>query len=177
MYQEKPYAFKEFSSLLDYSANTHIRSGGICALCDAGGSRLDFDFWRQLTVEHLLGKSQGGDFKNIRALIGELFPGLDSAHSEALTYQVDEINTVTACHNCNHMTSQMKAPESMREIIESGAGDVVHTLENVREACGQILWHKRESVDWKLASVRQAFDRDVLPGLEATRLKISEGTV
>ena len=175
MDKNKPYAFKNCSSLFGYSASTHVRSGGTCTLCTGGEGRLDFDFWRQLTVEHLVGQSQGGKIKDIKALVGKFFPDLDIEEAREFANQINDLNTVTACHFCNATTSRMRSAHSMREIIQSGAGDLETTVINVRAACEQVLRHKQKSVKWKLASVRQAFDREVKPNLEATRLMISEG--
>ena len=173
MDMNKPYPYRNCSSLFGYSASVHARSGGICALCKGGGGRLEFDYWRQLTVEHLVGQSQGGSMKDIKALVSEFFPDLDVEEAREFAGQVDDRNTVTACHFCNATTSRMQSPQSMREIIESAGGDRDTTLKNVGDACKQVLRHKKESVKWKLKSVRQAFDRDVKPDLESRRSIIS----
>jgi hypothetical protein len=60
MNDRPPYDFRNCTSLFGYSAAVHVRSGGSCELCDAGDSS-DFDWWRQLTVEHLIGEGQGGE--------------------------------------------------------------------------------------------------------------------
>lgn len=59
------YDHRNCKSLFGYAAAVHIRSGGICELCGAGGGALDFDLWRQYTVEHVIGESQGGYLKAI----------------------------------------------------------------------------------------------------------------
>lgn len=51
-----------------------------CALCDCGGEPLPFEMWRQMTVEHLIGKSQQGYLKDIRGLVRTRFP--ESTESE-----------------------------------------------------------------------------------------------
>ena len=176
MDMNKPYPYTNCSSLFGYSAGAHARSGGICALCEGGEGRLEFEFWRQLTVEHLVGQSQGGSIKDIKALVGEFFPDLGVEEVKELANQIDVRNTVTACHFCNATTSRMQSLQSMREIIESAAGGRDTTLKNVGDACKQILRHKKDSVKWKLKSVRHAFDRKVKPGLETRRSIISEGS-
>jgi hypothetical protein len=47
----KDYDYRNCQSLFGYAAKVHERSGGVCQLCGAGGPEVDFDFWRQLTVE------------------------------------------------------------------------------------------------------------------------------
>src|SRR5205807_243716 len=54
------YDYRNCQSLFGYAAKVHERSGGVCQLCSAGAAGLDFDLWRQMTVEHLIGESQGG---------------------------------------------------------------------------------------------------------------------
>jgi hypothetical protein len=46
------YDYRNCQSLFGYAARVHERSGGVCELCGARSSVLDFDLWRQLTVEH-----------------------------------------------------------------------------------------------------------------------------
>ena len=53
------YDYRNCQSLFGYAAKVHERSGGVCQLCGAGTAGLDFDLWRQMTVEHLIGESQG----------------------------------------------------------------------------------------------------------------------
>lgn len=56
----KDYDYRNCQSLFGYAAKVHERPGAVCQLCSAGGPEVDFDFWRQLTVEHLIGEGQGG---------------------------------------------------------------------------------------------------------------------
>lgn len=74
----KPYNYKNCQSLFGYASKVHIRSGGRCQLCLCGGQPLNFDLWRQLTVEHLIGESQGGYKKAIRQAVVQRFPDLSS---------------------------------------------------------------------------------------------------
>ena len=46
----KEYDYRNCQSLFGYATEVHQRSGGVCQLCDAGATGLDFDLWRQLTV-------------------------------------------------------------------------------------------------------------------------------
>jgi hypothetical protein len=75
------YDYRNCASLFGYSAEAHDRSGGVCQLCLAGGN--NFDFWRQLTVEHLIGQSQGGYLAQIKELVSEIFPDLNAAEGIA----------------------------------------------------------------------------------------------
>lgn len=114
--------------------------------------------------------------KTIKALVSEFFPDLDIEEAREFAGQVNARNTVTACHFCNATTSRMRAPQSMREIIESAAGDRGTALKNVGDVCQQILRNKKESVKWKLESVREAFDREVKPDLKDRR-SITSGSI
>ena len=53
------YNYRNCQSLFGYAAKVHERSGGVCQLCGAGTAGLDFDLWRQMTVEHLLSAGVG----------------------------------------------------------------------------------------------------------------------
>jgi len=64
-------------------------SGGVCRYCGYGnGKQPDFDLWRQLSIEHIIGKSQGGDKKHIREAVQKRFPELDKS---AMKDTVDRI--------------------------------------------------------------------------------------
>jgi hypothetical protein len=69
----KDYDYRNCRSLFGYAAEVHELSGGVCQLC-AGGLEVDFDFWRQLTVEHLIGEAQGGYLGQIDAALRARFP-------------------------------------------------------------------------------------------------------
>ncbi len=75
-----PYNYKSCQSLFGYAFAVHVRSGGTCQLCGCGGSALSFDLWRQMTVEHLIGKKQGGYLKEIRLAVAEHFPALRNVY-------------------------------------------------------------------------------------------------
>lgn len=70
------YDYRNCQSLFGYAAAVHERSGGVCQLCGCGADRLDFDLWRQMTVEHLIGSSQGGYLAQIRSALEQRLPGL-----------------------------------------------------------------------------------------------------
>lgn len=79
-----PYDYRNCQSLFGYAQYVHERSGGRCQLCDYGSTMLDFDQWRQLTVEHLIGQKQGGSLSAIRQAVGIRFPSLSAAERKQL---------------------------------------------------------------------------------------------
>ena len=154
------YNYKNCKSLFGYSASVHIRSGGKCQLCGCGGSPLDFNLWRQMTVEHLIGKSQGGYLKQIRIAVKARFPEFSNEDCESLSKRIDELNTVTACSFCNSTTSRDINHKTMNEIlIEAGSFDNVETY--ISGELQLILKRKIKDVKWKLLSVEYAFQREV----------------
>lgn len=164
------YDYRNCQSLFGYAEAVHRRSGGICLLCDAeGGDTIDFAFWRQLTVEHLIGESQGGYLCQVRALLAERFPALLNNAREHLAQQIDEHNTVTACSFCNSTTSRTRNKETMRQLIMESPGEPDDVLQNVNARLLEILEQKRAVVQWKLESIRTAFIEMVEPHLLAAR--------
>lgn len=155
------YDYRNCTSLFGYSAAVHIRSGGCCELCGAGDSS-DFDWWRQLTVEHLIGEGQGGYLRSIKAAVSERFPALEAVAALELTARLDAINTVSACQFCNATTSRTRTDVSMTELIAkcTWAEEVEAT---VRAACETILASKRVNVRWKIDSVRAAWSETIAP--------------
>lgn len=120
--------------------------------------RLDFDLWRQMTVEHLIGDSQGGYPRAIRASLLQRFPDLAPAECDELVSVIDESNTVSACSFCNSTTSRTRAPRGMDDLIlntPGGPGEVVAAITAETEA---VLAVKRGDVRWKIESVRMAFN-------------------
>ena len=96
----KIYDYRNCQSLFGYATSVHIRSGGVCQLCECGyesEAKINFDLWRQMTVEHLIGESQGGYLKQIRNTLSKRFPGLSLDKIENIAKQIDESNTVSAC--------------------------------------------------------------------------------
>src|SRR5215469_15113045 len=74
---EVPYDESALQSLLGYGHATHERSGGVCQLCGCGaGPDIDFDLWRQFTIEHLIGKGQGGYLPQIKFAVEVRFAHL-----------------------------------------------------------------------------------------------------
>jgi hypothetical protein len=163
----KRYDYRNCQSLFGYAQDVHKRSGGICQLCGAGiGEPSRFDLWRQLTVEHLVGASQGGYISEIRVAIGKRFPGLSSEQREELALRIDRANTVTACSFCNATTSRDRNPENMAHLISETKGEPDAVVNEVVLKLEEVLERKRTDVHWKLVSVREAFYRMLKPELD-----------
>ncbi len=160
------YDYRNCQSLFGYAAAVHQRSGGICQLCGAGSNDLDFDLWRQLTVEHLIGESQGGYLRQISAALAQRFPGMSPTSLTALARRIDAANTITACSFCNSTTSRNRAPVAMTEAIQRAPdGSAEDIYEHVAANLQAILATKRSEARWKLEAVRKAFDSLVVPSL------------
>lgn len=165
------YDHRDCQALFGYAAKVHDRSGGVCQFCGAGAVGLDFDLWRQMTVEHLIGKSQGGYRDQISVSLTGRFPGLSAVEVAELAGLIDAANTVTACSFCNATTSRAQAPVSMTSIIEAAPdGPPEQVFSHVTAGLGAILAGKRRDVAWKLASVRKVFDSQVAPRLADARV-------
>lgn len=162
-----PYDFKQCQSLFGYSFDVHVRSSGTCQLCGCGGAELTFDLWRQMTVEHIIGKSQGGYLKDIRSVIAERFPNLSISECEVLARAIDAANTVTACSFCNSTTSRDSCDISMSDLIRTAIGQPSEVVAQIAAALQPVLEHKRANVKWKLESVRKAYKSKFLSELLA----------
>jgi hypothetical protein len=170
---EGSYDYRNCTSLFGYAAGVHLRSGGICQYCGAGdGEEVDFDLWRQLTVEHLIGESQGGHKRDIRAAVHKRFRELLDVKQEAITKTIDEMNTISACHFCNATTSRMQNQRGLDKVIAETPGDPEAFLESIQKVLKEVLERKRDTVQWKLGPVREAFNRAVLPELLEARRKM-----
>lgn len=127
---------------------------------------VDFDLWRQMTVEHLIDKSQSGYLKQIRELVRKHFARIPDPEKISLTKEIDSLNIVTACQFCNPTTSRDISEVSMIQLFDSADGDKEVLIKNVQTTCENILDIKRKSVAWKLESVRKAFDKHFLKHVE-----------
>jgi hypothetical protein len=157
------YDYRRCESLFGYSASVHERSGGVCQLCGAGDGEPDFDLWRELTVEHLIGSSQGGYPLEIHAAVAVRFPSLDLEQQAALAARIDAANTITACGFCNSTTSRDKADKTMQELVAAPAESPEELYTSIEAFCFAILERKRQDVAWKLDGIRAAYQRLVLP--------------
>lgn len=162
----KQYNYRNCQSLFGYAQEVHERSQGICQLCGCGaGPQVDFDLWRQMTVEHLIGKSQGGYLKAIQAAIAQRFPSLPAEEHERLAKRIDEANTVTACSFCNATTSQDKHSEGMTQLINETEGTPDEVADAILLELDKVLERKRANVHLKLQAIREAFEKFIEPGL------------
>lgn len=164
------YNYKNCQSLFGYAAAVHIRSKGKCQLCGCGSTNPDFDLWRQMTVEHLIGKSQGGYLKQILAAVAVRFPELSASEHEALSKRLDALNTVTACSFCNSTTSRDINNKSMSELLNEAQGSITDIEVYISNHLQLILERKRKDVQWKLLSVKEAFENEVLAKIIAQGL-------
>lgn len=161
---DKVYDFKNCQSLFGYARKVHERSRAICQLCDCGkGQEVNFDLWRQMTVEHLIGESQGGYLKDIRMAIAKRFPRLSSEERERLAQTINEANTVTACSFCNSTTSRKKHPKGLTQLIKETKGTPDEVVSAIKVELEKALESKRADVRWKLQSVRAVFEKLVEP--------------
>jgi hypothetical protein len=171
--ERQPYDHRNCQSLFGYAAAVHERSGGVCQLCGAGAGagagRVDFDWWRQLTVEHLIGESQGGYLAQIRLALRSRLPDLPQPDLEGLASAIDVANTITACSFCNSTTSRGRVPVGMTDAIRGAPPDPEALFAAVTADLAAIADQKRADVEWKIRSVRRAFEEQVAPKLNARR--------
>jgi hypothetical protein len=166
MDERAPYDETGLQSLFGYGKAAHERSGGICQLCGCGsGPDIDFDLWRQFTIEHLIGEGQGGYPPRIRAAVEQRFPHLSPEDRIDLAKRIHEANIVTACQFCNSTTSRDRAETSMEELISSLPADPNEALVALSQMLQPILDVKRRTVEWKLRSVYRGFREKIRPNL------------
>lgn len=166
MDEEAPYDETGLLSLFGYGRAAHERSGGICQLCGCGaGPEVDFDLWRQFTIEHLIGEGQGGYPPRIKAAVDIRFAHMAADERRDLATRIHEANIVTACQFCNSTTSRDRAPLTMEEAIAALPDDPEEALVALSERLQEILDAKRKKVEWKLRSVYRGFRERIEPGL------------
>lgn len=168
-----PYDVSGLLSLFGYGRAAHIRSGGICQLCGCGaGPEIDFDLWRQLTIEHLIGKAQGGYPPQIRAAVDVRFAHLDENERRELANRIHEANIVTACQFCNSATSRDIAAFTMDEVIANLPLDPHEAIATAAIRLQPILEAKRSRIEWKLRSVHLVFQDVIRPELLRRREEV-----
>lgn len=159
----KIYNYRNCQSLFGYALTVHQRFNCVCQLCKCGGNDApSFDIWRQMTVEHIIGKSQGGYKEEIGNSINERFPDLSKADRETLAEQLNEANTISACSFCNSTTSRNKAPQNMHELIFEAEGNPEEVINQVIEKINCILRDKQKVAAWKIEAVRKAFEEKIM---------------
>jgi hypothetical protein len=166
----KKYNYKDCQSLFGYAADVHKRSGGRCVLCNAGAALTGsekFDFWRQLTVEHIIGQQDGGYDKNIIVSVEKHLSHLSGEASEVLIDYINRKNTVSACLFCNSTTSKMQSEKTMDELIQGGGSTVKEVKTVVRTHLQGFLEEKKKKVQWKLKSIHDAYEERIVDGLSS----------
>ena len=163
---EKPYDESGLQSLFGYGRAAHERSGGICQLCGCGaGPDIDFDLWRQFTIEHLIGEGQGGYPPRIKEAVDQHFVELSESDRRDFATRIHEANIVTACQFCNSTTSRDRALYTMEELIAQLPSEPDEAISLLAEKLQVILDAKREKVRWKLQSVYRGFNEGIRPAL------------
>jgi hypothetical protein len=167
------YNYKNCQSLFGYAYGVHLRSGGVCQLCGAGDKAPSFDLWRQLTVEHLIGRTQGGYLKDVKQLVSEFLPEINAAEHKELSLAIDAANTVTACSFCNSTTSRDVSNITMRDLIAFAASESRSSkgiIELISAKTREILEIKKNNVAWKLKSIRSQYEKGFLPSISSPRI-------
>lgn len=119
-----------------------------------------------MTVEHLIGRSDGGYIDQIREAVAERFPNLSQDQKDKLTQQLDRLNTVSACSFCNSTTSHDRSEKGMADLLNETKGNPKELLKAVKHYLKKVLERKRKAVRWKLDSVKQAFENEIRPTIE-----------
>ena len=159
---KQQYDCNNCQSLFGYARDVHKRSGGVCQLCKAGrGEKSNFALWRQLTVEHIVGRSQGGYRKEIRSAIDKRFPDFTSERKKDLTSRIDEANTITACSFCNSTTSRDRSYEMRQLITEAKGTSDDEVIEQIEQKLGEVLEKKQRCVSWKLLSIERRYNEEI----------------
>lgn len=103
------------------------------------GDPLDFDMWRQMTVEHLIGRSQNGYIGQIRGAVAKRFPKLSSDEQENFSQRLDQANKVSACSFCNSTTSRDISEMSMTELLQKTRGTPEEVLQEIKRYLKKVL--------------------------------------
>ena len=155
----------------------HKRSGGICQFCRCNaGATVSYDLWRQMTIEHVIGKKRGGDLKEITIAISERFPEITSTYRNRLVQRITEANTITACSLCNSLTSQHgKNGKKIADMLREATGTPDEVVNQVLVEIANLFEAKRAEVDYKHEAIRDAFEKLVEPDLR--QLRCADNTV
>jgi len=158
------YNIKDCQSLFGYAFETHKRYKGVCQLCGAGKNGLSFDIFRQMTVEHIIGKSQGGYISGIKSCFKKYFPKYEASKVKTLSKSIEFENMVTSCQFCNSMTSRYVSDVSMDRLFSESTGkSEEELLEHVKTELNKILKAKKEYLKSKQDAVRAGFDEVMKP--------------
>lgn len=143
---------------------THKRYKGVCQLCGAGTNSLSFDLFRQMTVEHIIGKSKGGYSPGIKLCLKKYFPEYEESKIKTLAKSIEFENMVTLCQFCNLMTSRYDSGVSMDKILNEVKGkseEVV--MQHVKAELTKILNAKKVYLKQKQDAVRAGYLEELKP--------------
>ena len=166
-------------SLLGYAAPVHERSGGICAYCDYGkGGKVQFDMWRQLSVEHVIPSPviwRDAVKDKLARVFGWSKDDWPKKHQPQKGHRgydfqkaIEEACCVTACHFCNSMTNRFLKKELEEEFhrildasdIRAECGEQSkkeYFLKRIRRLANEPMGKKRECVAERIDKLREAF--------------------
>lgn len=153
-------------SLLGYGRPVHKRSGGICKYCNFGKDSVNFDAWRQLSVDHIIpARLFPGEGKTLSSI----FPNLPNEELKTLAGLIDDINLVTACNFCNSMTSRMPNISVEEILVQDNFGEVFSVddpniqqmLNRLQERVNEVLPMKRKYVRERLKRLCKTFETDI----------------
>ena len=178
-------------SLLGYAAEFHKRSGGICAYCDYGKGSVDFNMWRQLSLEHVIPRSIIYSDKakdGLRSLLSltdqdwstrkyQRTAGLKGVEFQR---KIEAACCVTACHFCNSMTSRFPDTKGhYHKFLNAFTDPEVHgqadneareaaLLQEIERIVRELLPEKRAYVSDRISKLRAEFE-GVATVLKGTR--------
>jgi hypothetical protein len=119
-----------------------------------------------MTVEHLIGESQGGYLYQITEALSRKYPELSAESLENMAKSIDQANTVSSCSFCNASTSRSRNSVSMTELIRKAVGTPDEVVAAVKKELNTILEQKKSVIQWKLSSIKKAFETEIRPALE-----------
>ena len=132
--------------------------------------------WRQLSVEHLIGESQGGYKPQLKEAVRARFPGYPISEIKRIVDQIDIANTLTACRFCNDTTSRYVAPKTMEKLLEEAQGQAPdEVIVEIQRHLTATFENKKRLVLWKLSSIEPAFQEKIREGLHQERQKQNRG--
>ena len=169
------YDPKNCQSLFGYGKNAHERSGGICVYCGIGADKLDFDIWRQFSIDHVIPRRLLPD-------INKVFPNIEKNKEliRALRRKIDGMNLVTACNFCNSMTSRMPI-EPIKNILRFDDYENATSIDDepfksmlcsLEKHIQEQIVIKRDYVQKRLSIIREEFGKVVEPTLLKKRIEM-----
>ena len=97
-----------------------------CLYCGFGAgnampSETNYDIWRQLTVEHIVPQGWWPNTRQQRMLLDQAIAahlGIPNTDASCLRQEIEDMNRVTACHNCNSLTSRYPTQARQGPVLE-----------------------------------------------------------